>query len=109
MSGRNWRTSFLVITVACALGACSFGGAAYAQTAGATSDATPIDDGWRRTSSGWEQSFAWQTTAASTASTWRVDFHPGALALMQALVIAAAFRVFSAKNSAGRNTSPDPT
>ena len=110
MSSRNWRTAFLLTAAVCALAAFGFAGSTYAQAAAATPAAAPIDDGWRRTATGWEQTAAWRLAATtSPAPTWRVDFHPAALALLQALVIGAAFRVFSGKTHAARNASCDET
>ena len=110
MLGRNGQTVFLLIAAVCTLTAFSFTSSAFAQLASATSDAAPIDDGWRRTANGWEQIAAWQVPATSSpVPARRLDFHPGAMALLQALVIAAAFRFFSGKTQAARNASPDAT
>ena len=102
MSGCNGRFAVLLIAVLGAPILHSFAGVSFAQSPAATTE-TPIEDGWRRTASGWEQIADWRLAAAySSVPSWRVDFHPAALALLQALVIAAAFRVFSGKTRAGR-------
>jgi hypothetical protein len=69
-------------------------------------DPAPSDDGWRRTSAGWERVELWAAPkrpaaavpirkTASEAS-MRYDFHPAYLVLFQVAAVWAAFLVFRA-------------
>jgi hypothetical protein len=64
-------------------------------------DPTPGDDGWRRTTSGWERVELWGVPARPTppdrlqvkppATTIRWDFHPALLVFGQVALVWAAF------------------